>query len=142
MTLDTALFRKLFPEYVSPDAYPDDVLAVRYDEATNYLDPNACGLPAAKVAYGLMLMTAHLQRLARMVADASAPVGVVTQAQVDKVSVTLAPPPARGEWGYWLAQTPYGTQLSGFLSANAAGGFYVGGLPERSAFRNVGGVFL
>lgn len=143
-TLDLALFRAMFAEFADATVTPDAALQMRYDEAANYITPEdePCGLPLAKVSYALMLCLAHLCRLARMVADTASPVGVVTQAQVDKVSVTLAPPPMRGEWGHWLAQTPYGVQLSAFLNVNAAGGFYVGGLPERAAFRKVGGIFL
>lgn len=146
VTLDKPLFRSLFPEFADVVAYPDAVLQTRWDnEATLYVTAaNEGDLMDGKRAYAIQCMLAHLLRLTKLAtaagAGGTAVTGVVTQATVDKVSVTLAPPPARGEWGHWLAQTPYGVQLSAFLSAQAAGGFYYGGLPERSAFRKVGGV--
>jgi hypothetical protein len=68
--------------------------------------------------------------------------GVVTGATIDKVSVQLAAPTTKSGWQYWLASTPYGMQLWAFLSIKSAGGLYIGGRPERRAFRKVGGNFL
>lgn len=145
-TLDPALFRKLFAEFADDGAYPDPVLQIRWDsEAVVYVSPDdTCDLAGASRTYAVQLMLAHLLRLSKVIAASAAGealTGVVTAATIDKVSVTLQPPPARGEWGHWLAQTPYGQQLSALLAARSAGGFYVGGNPERSAFRKVGGVF-
>lgn len=149
VTLDPATFRALFPEFADATAYPEAALQIRWDaEAVGYVSDENCGdLRDAKRAYAVQLMLAHLLRLSKLAASAgvggAALAGVVTAATIDKVSVTLAPPPARDAWGYWLAQTPYGQQLSAFLSAQAVGGFYIGGnIPaERSAFRKAGGVF-
>lgn len=145
VTLVPAAFRALFPEFANVAAYPDAVLQTRWDtEATLHVDPEVYGdLTAARRTYAVQLMLAHLLRLSAMVALAGAEgaVGVLTGATIDKVSITLAPPPARGAWGHWLAQTPYGQQLVAFLSAASVGGFYVGGNAERSAFRKAGGVF-
>ncbi|MNJ79317.1 hypothetical protein D3C77_772930 [compost metagenome] len=44
-------------------------------------------------------------------------------------------------WSYWLGMTPYGMQLMALLKVCTGGGLYVGGLPERAAFRSVGGIF-
>jgi hypothetical protein len=145
-TLDPDLFRKLFGEFADEAAYPDPVLQVRWDEATGYVSPDSgCGfLTDPQRVQALNYMTAHLCRLNRMVTDAATEggiTGVVLSAQVDKVQVQLQAPPARGMWGHWLAQTPYGISLSAFLAAKSAGGFTVGGNPERAAFRKVGGVW-
>ncbi len=147
VTLDVAVFRVMFPEFASVEAYPDAVLQLRWDnEAVAFVSDENCGsLTGTKRAYAVQIMLAHLLRLSKLAAQVDAGgmqvAGVVTGATIDKVSVTLAPPPSRGEWGYWLAQTPYGAQLASYLSMQAAGGFYVGGNPERAAFRKVGGVF-
>jgi hypothetical protein len=50
-------------------------------------------------------------------------------------------PPAANAWQYWLNTSPYGMQLLALLQAKGVGGLYVGGLPERDAFRKVYGVF-
>lgn len=146
VVLAPVLFRQLFPEFADAAAYPDAVLQARWDnEATSFVSPEICGdLSATKRGYAVQLALAHVLRLSKVIAQAGAGVGmtgVVTGATIDKVAVTLAPPPARGEWGHWLAQTPYGQQLSALLAAASAGGFYAGGNPERAAFRKVGGVY-
>jgi hypothetical protein len=140
-TLDAELFRKLFPEFADDAAYPEPVLAARWTEATGYVsaETSPCGLLSeAKRGYALQCLTAHLLRLAKVIAQAGTGegmTGVVIQATIDKVSVMLQAPPSRGEWGHWLAQTPYGQQLASFLAAQAAGGFYIGGSAVRGAFR-------
>lgn len=144
--LDKALFRQLFAEFADAAAYPDVVLQARWDnEATAYVSPNdSDDLAGSQRAYAVQLALAHVLRLSKVIAQAGAGVGmtgVVTGATIDKVAVTLAPPPARGEWGHWWAQTPYGQQLSSLLDAKSAGGFYAGGQDERGAFRKSYGVF-
>lgn len=146
ITMDIATFRALFPEFADVVEYPDAALQTRWDaEAVAYVSDEDCGdLAGTKRAYAIQIMLAHLLRLSKLAAAAGAgatPAGVVTSATIDKVSVTLAPPPARDARGYWLAQTPYGQQLSAYLTAQAVGGFYVGGRAERAGFRKVGGAF-
>lgn len=144
--LDKVLFRKLFAEFADPATYPDAVIDYRWTEATNYItDDNVGDLMDAKRVEAVSCMTAHLMRLAKVIAAAGAGgaalSGVVIGATIDKVAVQLQAPPSRGAWGHWLAQTPYGQQLTALLAAQAAGGMYVGGYAERAAFRKVGGVF-
>lgn len=150
VTLNAALFRKLFGEFADDGAYPDAVLQIRWDEATGYVadDGGLCAtMPDAQRQQALNYMTAHLCRLAKMMAAAAATpdgvamTGVVLGATIDKVQIQLQAPPSRGEWGYWLAQTPYGQQLSALLRRASVGGMYVGGSPERDAFRKPYGVF-
>jgi hypothetical protein len=74
------------------------------------------------------------------ITEGNAP-GVMTGATEGTVSVSLQAPPAKDAFSWWLATTPYGAQLRALLLARSAGGFYVGGLPERAAFRKVGGIF-
>ena len=60
---------------------------------------------------------------------------------IDKVTVTNMPPPVKNGWQFWLATTPYGMQLWALLKRMAGAGLYIGGLPERRAFRKVFGTF-
>lgn len=85
-------------------------------------------------------MTAHLTQLSTMAAAGQA-TGVGQSATVGAVSVSMVPPPIKSGFQYWLASTPYGMQLWALLNVKGAGGLYVGGLPEKTAFRKVGGIF-
>jgi hypothetical protein len=82
----------------------------------------------------LNLMTAHLVFLSDQVA-AGETGGVVTGATIDKVSVTLEPPPSSNNWQYWLNQSPYGKQLLALLQVASVGGMYVStAVPGRAGF--------
>ena len=144
LTFDSTTFRVLFPQFANPTTFPDAKLQANYDIATSYVSADTYGdMPAAARGQALNLMTAHLLALGVIIAqnNYSGQVGVVTGATVDGVSITLQPPPVRGQWRWWLNTTPYGAQLVALLDAQSAGGLFVGGLPERSAFRRVGGGF-
>ncbi len=85
-------------------------------------------------------MTAHLAKIGDMIASGEAP-SIVNASTIDKISVTLTPPPAKNQFQWWLNTTPYGAQLLTLLSMAAVGGIYTGGSPERSAFRGAYGRF-
>ena len=88
------------------------------------------------------LMVAHLLYIQGQVATGNGGAGAVTSATIDKVSVSFAAPPfGTSAYKFWLFKSPYGGQLLAMLDRCSKGGVYVGGLPERSAFRSVGGVF-
>ena len=143
ITLDPAAFRALFPQFADPVKWPDAALSIQFGAATGYVSADTYGdMTVAARTNALYLMTAHLLALGVIIAqnNYSGQVGVVQGAVVDHVQITLTPPPVKSQWQWWLNTTPYGAQLLGLLEAQAAGGFYVGGLPERAAFRKVGGV--
>ena len=143
ITLDPAAFRALFPQFADPVKWPDAALSIQFGAATGYVSADTYGdMPVAARTSALYLMTAHLLALGVIIAqnNYSGQVGVVQGAVVDHVQITLTPPPVKSQWQWWLNTTPYGAQLLGLLDAQAAGGFYVGGLPERAAFRKVGGI--
>ena len=144
ITLDPAAFRALFPQFADPVKWPDAALSIQFGAATGYVSADTYGdMPVAARTNALYLMTAHLLALGVIIAqnNYSGQVGVVQGAVVDHVQITLTPPPVKSQWQWWLNTTPYGAQLLGLLEAQAAGGFFVGGLPERAAFRKVGGIF-
>lgn len=144
VTFDPATFRVLFPQFANETAFPTVKLQADFDLATAYISPDSYGdMPLAARTQALNLMTAHLLALGVIIAQNGyqGQVGVVTAATVDHVQITLAPPPVKSQWRWWLNATPYGAQLLGLLEMRSAGGFFVGGLPERDAFRKVGGIF-
>lgn len=135
---DPAAFKVAFPAFAS---VPDATLQAYFDAGTCYISDRDYGWLAGECrARALDLMTAHLAALSNMIAAGQMP-GLETSATIDKISVTTTPPPLKNQWQWWLSLTPYGQQLLALLTARSVGGFYVGGLPERSAFRKVGGIF-
>lgn len=145
-TLDIAVFRALFPEFLNATAFPDAVIQAQWDVAVSAMgDQDGWALSGAALRNALNYLTAHQMKLALIAntgGGGSGVAGVVTGATIDKVSVQLAAPTTKGGWQYWLASTPYGVALWAFLQMKSAGGLYIGGRPERRAFRKVGGYFL
>lgn len=140
-TLDIAAFRQAFPAFANVTAYPDATLDLRWGEAVVYLgDYDGCLLSGVGLQSALNYMTAHILASFAIIATGQTP-GVRTDARIDKVAVSTAPPPIKSGWQYWLATTPYGLALWALLTAKSAGGYYVGGRPERAAFRTVLGRF-
>lgn len=148
-TFDPAAFRAMFPAFADTNKYPDALLSGYFSIAALYMDNNDnCLLSGDTLQFALNLMTAHLTQLMTQAAGsmtggvgAGGVGGVMTSATIDKVSVTVAAPPTRDGWQYWLATTPYGQQLWALLIGASVGGVYVGGLPERRGFRKVYGTF-
>lgn len=140
VTFDPAYFRDKFPQFSDNPPWTDAVLTGYFDTAGLYVkgDGYPCVISSDAAAWGLYLMTAHLAALSVMVANGETP-GLVSQSQIDKISVTLTMPPLPNQWQWWLNLTPYGQQLLALYQVKSAGGFYVGGLPETAAFRRVGG---
>lgn len=134
-------FRVLFPPYANPSTYPQAFVQNYWDMAICYISNKnggcfAGGLSIGQQTLACNLMTAHLVYLSGLIGAGQTP-GIETGATIDKISVTLEPPPLANMWQYWLASSPYGTQLLALLQALSAGGFYVtSGLPGRAGFRN------
>ncbi len=141
ITFDVAAFRAAFPAFADPQKYPDATLEGYWDAACCYISPTDYGyLHGDCRARALNLMTAHLTQLSTMAASGQ-PTGVGQSATVGQVSVSMVPPPIKNGFQYWLASTPYGMQLWALLRVKSVGGLSIGGLPEKSAFRKVGGIF-
>jgi hypothetical protein len=133
-------FRGLFPAFASPTQYPAPALQVWWNTASAYVSNQSggCytgGMTLAQQTLALNLMTAHLVFLSNLIASGNTP-GITVGATVDKVSVTLEPPPAPNQWQYWLNQSPYGQQLLALLQVASVGGFYAtSGVPGRAGFQ-------
>jgi hypothetical protein len=141
---DIPQFRRWYEAFADETAYPDDVLEAYYDFATCYISDEDYGLLNGKCRYrAITLMTAHLLMLSKINPGTGQPVQpqLKTGATVDKVTVTLTPPPLKNEWQWWLTTTPYGAELLALLQSASSGGFVYGGLPEGTAIRKWGGLF-
>jgi len=135
---DISAFRSAFPAFASETAYPDALITAQSEMGLCYINPegmNCCG----ELAW--QLVTAHLLYINAQIAGESSPQGQVSSASVGSVSVSITPPPTKGGFAYWLGMTPYGLQLVALLKKCSVGGAYIGGKPERAAFRSVGGLF-
>lgn len=143
LTFDVTLFREQFPAFASDTTYPDAQLQMYWDMATCYIsDVNYGYLRDDCRQLAINQKTAHLQFLASQVAVKGTTTGLINSTTIDKISVSLtAPPFGTSQFKWWLNQSPYGQMLLALLSQKAVGGLYVGGSPERAAFRKVGGVF-
>lgn len=141
IVFDVAQFRTAFPEFSDITAFPDATLQMNWDTSTCYISDLDAGILTGNCRRrAINLMTAHVTKISN-----NTTLGKTTNfkhsASVDKISVSVTPPPASDQYSWWLNTTPYGSQLEALLSSNIAGGLYVGGRREKSAFRKVGGSF-
>lgn len=138
---DVTSFRALFPEFSNATTYPDNTLAAYWSMAINYVNPNdGYILSLDTLQLALNLMTAHLAKSFTLL-NAGQTTVLVQGSTEGSVSVSLTPPPVKNAWQWWLSTTGYGAQLRALLQVQTAGGFFVGGSYERSAFRKAGGVW-
>jgi len=136
-----SVFRTRFPAFASDAVYPDAMLEGWWDIATCYISDKNYGIFKGKCReLAIMLMVAHIAAINDLIQQGITP-GQISSASIDKVSVSINPPPVDSQFSWWLSLTPYGQQLDSLLSTASVGGWHVGGLPERSAFRKAGGVF-
>lgn len=143
VAFDVSAFRVQFTQFANVTTYPDAALQAFWDAAVCYISPEISGgaiLQGSCQVRALNLMTAHLAALSAQVAAGQVP-GIVTASAIDKVSVSIATPPVKNQWQWWLSLTGYGQQLLALLQVKSVGGMYIGGLPETLAFRRVGGIF-
>jgi hypothetical protein len=138
---DDALFRAQCPEFADETKYPPALIQMYWDQATCIVSNEDYGpLMGDCRALGLNLLTAHLLKISQNIMKGKQG-GYVVSSTIDKISVQRLAPPSVSEFDWWLNQTPYGQQLLVMLEVHTVGGFSFGGLPERSAFRKVNGVF-
>jgi len=132
---DLSAFRTAYPVF---DSVPDATVQAAATSALCLIGQDGCECDVSM----WQLMVAHMLYIQGQVATGNGNAGAVTSATIDKVSVSFAAPPfGTSAYKFWLFKSPYGGQLLAMLDRCSKGGVYVGGLPERSAFRSVGGVF-
>lgn len=144
LTFDYALFQQQFPAYANPIIYPESLMQSYWDISINYISDvgNFGSLQGGARQYAINCMVAHLTFLAGIIASGngnSQVPGLMQAATIDKVSVTLTPPPVPNQFQWWLNLTPYGQMLLALLQVNSVGGFYIGGRGAIAAFGYQGG---
>ncbi len=141
--LNLATFRATFLAFSNTVVFSDMMINAYYAQACEYVDSNDTldGLNGTTLDFALQLVTCHLLQIAYNISNGLSINQPIVSANEGSVTVTFVPPPAKTAWEYWLSSTPYGQQVWALLSVQAVGGWSVGGLPETSAFRKVGGLF-
>lgn len=134
-----AAFRALFPVYANATTYPESTIQGYWNSAILYISNQYSGWPfgftLAQQTQAINLMTAHLLYLSTLIAAGGTPT-LVTGATVDKVNVSLEPPPLKNQWQWWLSTSPYGAQLLALLQVIGVGGFYISSAPPgRAGFK-------
>lgn len=134
-TFDVTTFRTWYPEFANVDMYPELLLQMYWDTAADYISTCNTGvLCGNQRKRALYLLTAHIAKLASDINAGNTP-NLPQSATIDKISVSLTPPPVSDEFDWWLNLTGYGQQLLTLLSIAASGGLFFGGAPNRAAFR-------
>jgi hypothetical protein len=138
MTFDPAAFSAAFPAFSETPTAAINVWAsiVEQSPMASWF---ACAPPTQQ-----QLIVAHIGYMltnANSVGNSQGG-GAVVSGTEGSVSASFAPPPITNGLEYYLSTSTYGQMLWGMLNVSTAGGLYVGGLPERHAYRKVGGVFV
>lgn len=130
-------FRVQFPAFADMVKYPDATIKGIFDRAACIIKLNAgcgCGAVLPCRLHALYLLSAHILALSEQAAKAQQGqnvAGFATSASIDKVSVSIAPPPVKNGFQYWLSTTPYGLELWALLSQKSGFGIYYGGQFEQ-----------
>lgn len=142
-TYDDVAFRTALPYFADVVKYPPLTMEQNFVNGTNFVSNYNYGwLCGSDRQFALYLITAHIATLNDIIMENDGgTAGVVRSARIDKISVVLVPPPSKNQFCWWLNQTPWGQQLATLLAVKSAGGWQVGGIPERAAFRRAGGGF-
>lgn len=127
-------FRLLYPVFATVS---DDVVLATAEQALCFTSERGCKCSESM----WLMMVAHLLYLAGLNDKGQFTPGMLSGSTIDKVSVSFAMPPGTSSWDFWLARSPYGQQFAALLGKCASVGRYIGGSPERAAFRTVGGRF-
>lgn len=127
-------FRLLYPQFASVS---DEVVYAIAEQAECFMSIHAC----ACSDQSWMLMVAHMLALRAASESGNSAPGMLTSATIGSVSVSFQAPTSSDGWSHWLNQSPFGQQFLALSKACFGGVRYVGSLPERAAFRSVGGLF-
>lgn len=119
------VFLTQFPEFESTDN-----IDLYINRALLYISPFSA-LCKDRKQYVVFLLAAHLMALQNNIDNGENTGGLQTGASIDKVSVSVAPPPFSDGFEYWLSQTIYGQTLLAFFDMIAPLPTFIGGSYNR-----------
>lgn len=141
IVFDVNAFVAQYPAFSDGDKFPTALLDSYFDTASCFISTNDYGyLHGACRVQALYLMTAHIAQLGVIIASGQS-LALINSTTIDKVSVSLTPPPVKNQLQWWLNLTPYGAQLYALLTVVGVGGLYIGGSPQSAGFRKSNGFF-
>lgn len=123
--LTEEVFIAQFPEFETSEN-----IEIFISRALNYFSP-FMEICCEKYQYIVFLLTAHFLTLQGNIKNGDTSGGLQTGASIDKVSVSVAPPPFSDGFEYYLNQTTYGQQLLALLNLLIATPQYIGGSFQR-----------
>lgn len=136
-TFDVATFQATFPQFANT---PAATIQAWVNLVLN--SPMADWFQSTASLTDQQLMVAHIGfKLSQMGTGGDAQPSATVSGSQGSVSASFAPPPIQSGLEYYLASSEYGRMLWANIRISVAGGDIIGGLPERRAFRKVGGVF-
>lgn len=135
-------FRAQFPAFADTLKYPEAMLSMYWTMASQYINIySTVAWTQTQLQLAVDLLTAHIVKSFDLI-NAGITTMLITGSTEGTVSVSGTPPPTATGWQWWLATTPYGSQLRALLEVVAGVGLYVGGSAPRAGFRNAFGSFI
>lgn len=119
------VFISQFPEFENAEN-----IELFINRALLYFDRH-CWFCKDRKQYAVFLITAHLMALQDNIDNGENSGGLQTGATIDKVSVSIAPPPFSDSSEYFFNQTVYGQEFLAFLDMIAALPGFIGGSFNR-----------
>lgn len=139
--MDLSAFRRQYPYFGNDVMWPNETLELANQQVECFINIASSWYRCDKCRELLeSLMTAHLAYInGSPTTPGQNNVGTVSNASVGSVSVGITTFAHKSEFTAWLGKSPWGEQLLAMLSRLAVGPHYIGGSPERRAFRKFGG---
>jgi len=124
---DDVNFRNQFPAFENTTLFPPAQLEAWWTMGTAYINIDnqyPWNFKTKQLQLAIDLMCAHLAASFTLINN-GIPSVIVTGTTEGTVQVSMEPPPTTTAFGWWLATTPYGSQLRALLRVVANVGFYV-----------------
>lgn len=131
VTLTVEQFRQDFPQFTVVK-YSDEVVQNFITQAECYVSTQNMGkLRDGCRILAIEYMTAHLIALNDKIKAGNTQGGQLASSSIDKISVSLTPPPSKNMFQYWIGQTTYGLSYYALLSTKCPAGIFAGGCSQR-----------
>lgn len=126
--------REAFPEFSSPEQFPDAMIQNNITQAGCYvstansgdIDFNCRTLMIELVACHLIALSYAMQEQANGSGTTGGIVGQISRATIGEVTVSVAVPANKNELQYWLNQTLYGQRFLALVRAKVSPIYYGG----------------